>query len=42
MLHFLEKAMATLSSTLYTDKSHGQGSLIGCSPWGREESDMTD
>ena len=23
-------------------KSHGQGSLVGCSPWGREESDTTE
>ena len=22
-------------------KSHGQRSLAGCSPWGRQESDMT-
>ena len=23
-------------------KSHGQRSLVSCSPWGREESDMTE
>ena len=23
-------------------KSHERGSLVGCSPWGREESDMTE
>ena len=23
-------------------KSHGQGSLVGCSPWGRKELDMTE
>ena len=23
-------------------KSHGRRSLVGCSPWGREESDMTE
>ena len=23
-------------------KSHGQGSLVGCSPWGREESDTAE
>ena len=34
------KAMATHSSTL--GKSHGRRSLVGCSPWGREESDMTE
>ena len=26
---------------LLPGKSHGQGSLVGCSPWGREESDTT-
>ena len=24
------------------EKSHGQGSLVGCSPQGRNESDMTE
>ena len=33
--------MATHSSTLAW-KIHGQRSLVGCSPWGREESDMTE
>ena len=27
---------------LLPGNSHGQGSLVGCSPWGREESDMTE
>ena len=27
---------------LLPGKSHGRGSLVGCSPWGREESDMTE
>ena len=27
---------------LLPGKSHGQRSLIGCSPWGRKESDMTE
>ena len=36
-----EKAMATHSSTL-PGKSHGQRSLVGCSSWGREESDTTE
>ena len=27
---------------LLPGKSHGQRSLVGCSPWGLEESDMTD
>ena len=37
----LEKAMAPHSSTLAW-KSHGQRSLVGCSPWGCEESDTTE
>ena len=27
---------------LLPGKSHGQRSLVGCSPWGREESDTTE
>ena len=27
---------------LLPGKSHGQRSLVGCSPWGREKSDMTE
>ena len=38
---FPEKAMATHSSTLAW-KIHGWRSLVGCSPWGREESDTTE
>ena len=33
--------MATLSSVLAW-KIPGMGSLVGCSPWGREESGMTE
>ena len=33
--------MATHSSTLAW-KSHGRRSLVGCSPWGLKESDMTE
>ena len=36
-----EKAMAPHSSTL-AGKSHGQRSPVGCSPWGRSESDRTE
>ena len=36
-----EKAMAT-TPVLLPGKSHGRRSLIGCSPWGRKESDMTE
>jgi len=30
------------TAVLLPGKSHGQRSLVGCSPWGREESDMTE
>ena len=33
--------MATYS-VLLPGKSHGRRSLVGCSPWGRKESDMTE
>ena len=36
-----EKAMARHSSTLAW-KTHGRRSLVGCSPWGLEESDTTE
>ena len=26
----------------FPGESHGQRSLVGCSPWGRKESDMTE
>ena len=39
--HALEKAMATHSSTLAW-KIPGWRSLVGCSPWGREELDTTE
>ena len=37
----LEKAMTPHSSTLAW-KTHGQSSLVGCSPCGRQESDTTE
>ena len=37
----LEEEMATHSSTL-PGKSHGQRSLVGYSPWGSEELDLTE
>ena len=37
----LEKEVAAHSSTLAW-KSHGQRSLVGYSPWGCKESDMTE
>ena len=36
-----EKAMHP-TPVLLSGKSHGWRSLVGCSPWGREESDMTE
>ena len=36
-----EKAMATHTPVLLPGKSHGRRSLVGCSPWGREELDTT-
>lgn len=29
-------------SSILAIKSHGQGSLVGCNPWGRKESGMTE
>ena len=37
----LEKEMTTHSSVLTWMKSHGQRSLVGCSPWGPKELDVT-
>ena len=37
----LEEGMATHSS-ICLENPHGQGSLAGCSPWGRKELDMTE
>ena len=39
--HALEKEMAP-TPVFLPGKSHGWRSLVGCSPWGRTESDMTD
>ena len=41
VLEKAEKAMAPHSSTL-SWKIHGRRSLVGCSPWGRQESDTTE
>ena len=40
-LSFREKAMAP-TPVLLPGKSHGRRSLVGCSPWGRKESDRTE
>ena len=37
----LEQEMAIYSSILAWE-IHGQRSLVGCSPWGHKESDMTE
>ena len=41
MLKYLEKAMAP-TPVLLPGKSRGWRSLVGCTPWGREESDTTE
>ena len=38
----LEEEMTILSSILAWKKFHGQRSLVGYSPWGCKESDMTE
>ena len=38
----MEEEMATHTPVLLPEKSHGQRSLIGYSPWRRKESDMTE
>ena len=44
--HLLEDGSVTLwkkiKPGLQPGKSHGQRSLVGCSPWGHEESDTTE
>ena len=42
VLQTSEEAMAPHSSTLACKKSHGQRSLVGCSPWRLEELDTTE
>ena len=39
--HALEKEMAT-PPVFLPGESHGRRSLVGCSPWGRTESDTTE
>ena len=38
----LEKGTGTPLQYSCLEKSHGQRSLVGCSPWGRKESDTTE
>ena len=39
---FLHDLIQYPTPVLLPGKSHWQRSLVGCSPWGREESDMTE
>ena len=41
LVHMWQKAMAP-TPELLPGKSHGWRSLVGCSPWGREELDTTE
>ena len=38
----LKRSSSSSSKVLLPGKSHGRRSLVGCSPWGREESDTTE
>ena len=38
----LEREMATPSSILAGKKSHGQRNMVGYSPWGHKELDMSE
>ena len=40
--HFTRRRQWHPTPVLLPGKSHGQRSLVGCSPWGREESDTTE
>ena len=41
--NLLEKGMATREYSVFLPgEFHGQRSLVGCSPWGHKESDMTE
>ena len=41
LVRTVEKAMAPIP-VLLPGTPHGQRSLVGCSPWGHEESDTTE
>ena len=38
----LARPFVLMQPLLLPGKAHGRGSLVGCSPWGREESDTTE
>jgi len=39
---YSQKRQLQPTPVLLPGKSHGQRSLVGCSPWGHEESDTTE
>ena len=41
-LHLSQRRQWHPTPVLLPGKSHGRKSLVGCSPWGREESDTTE
>ena len=41
-MHSLQRRQWHPTPVLLPGKSHGWRSLVGCSPWGREESDTTE
>ena len=41
-MHLCWRRQCHPTPVLLPGKSHGWGSLVGCSPWGREESDMAE
>ena len=41
-IHVSRRRQLHPTPVLLPGKSHGWRSLVGCSPWGREESDMTE
>ena len=42
LAHFNQRRRWHPTPVLLPGKSHGRRSLVGCSPWGREESDTTE
>ena len=42
MVSYYRGLNSTPTPVLLPGKSHGWSSLVGCSPWGREESDTTE
>ena len=42
LICFLSTVLPHPTPVLLPGKSHGQRSLVGCSPWGRKESDTTE